>query len=132
MNHTHLAEWTGQPYLTEVNDTVACLVCGKAITTRSNAWYDSYVPSIFNKENKGGYVCKEHLSQQRKDEINTDRPADKPENFEAEKDWVERTQTDSTDKGPLMGMLKIVGKYQNDPVIQNGIKEVFKAVAELK
>ena len=127
----HGVEWTSQPFLTELQNTIACLVCKKAITTRCNAWFDNYVENPYNEKKKGGYVCKEHLSQQRKDEINADRPPDSPENFEDEKNWVNTTQTDSGAEGPLMGLLLASCKYPNDPVIQNGIKSIIKAKADL-
>lgn len=120
-------EFTGQPFLTEAKTFIACPVCNAAITASGTGWFDSYCETKFpNSEATGVYVCKEHLSQQRKDEINGKRSSDKPVNFESEKEWVMSEQNLVQKPGPLESMVASISKHVHDKDLMDGVEKLIK------
>jgi hypothetical protein len=125
-------EFTGQPFLNTGKCFIACPICGKAITASGTGWFDSHCKVEFpNNTSNGVYVCKEHLSQERKDEINGDRHPDHPANFESEKKWVESEQNLIQKPGALERLLVNVSKYANDTTIMNGVSTIIKTHLEM-
>ena len=121
-------EFTGQPFLSEAKTFIACPVCGKSITASGTGWYDFYCETKFsNSEATGAYVCKEHLSQRRKDEINvTWTPSGQPNNFESEKEWVDSEQNLVQKPGALESLLASISKHVHDKDLMDGVEKLHK------
>jgi len=124
-------EFTGQPFINEF-EMVACPTCKKAISAKSTGWFDPHCKEAADGTplKNGGYVCKEHLSEQRKEEIRKEAPGFS--DFKSEKDWVDSEQVGGPKPGPLDNLLTIVSKAQGDPELMDGVRKVFEAVASLE